>query len=599
MFHRAFRIAALATSALAAPAFAQSIPVPPTRELIDENGVDLFRGSYTVDETAASLGGSQGMRYRNVIRGASFTNNIDAWIQSSANTFYVTYGGRTDRFTKSGTTYTPTEANGATLTFNTSTQIYTYTARDGTVVTFNKSLIESYNQYGNEGLVTAIVEPDGQRLDYTYRRARFCQYYEGDFCTGGFSFVRRLEIVKSAYGYALKYFYVSDDLEDGSYVLNWTTVADSKLVNLAVDYCGTLDCTLTQNWPGPNAPNHVVNSYVMGTSGVTGVRRPGSASNDITIAYTSGKVSSVADHAGTTTYAYADNAGSRTVTVTNSLSQISTYVFNIASERLTAFTDPSNNTTSYTYDANARLTRITRPEGNYTQFTYDGRGNVTEVRHVGKAGSGAADIVTTAAFPSTCSNVKTCNQPASTTDARGNATDYTYSTTHGGVLTVTGPAPTAGATRPKQSFTYVTQQAQIKSSTGTIVGTGTNITLPQTVSQCATNATCAGTADEVKTTVTYGSTGVANNLLPTQVASGDGTGALTATTTLGYDIYGNLTAVDGPLTGADDTTTAIYDPGATGSPGIRRVIGTITPDPDGAGGRPASPAATRSSPTAI
>ena len=35
--HRAFRNLALATTILASPAFAAPPPVPPTRELIDEN----------------------------------------------------------------------------------------------------------------------------------------------------------------------------------------------------------------------------------------------------------------------------------------------------------------------------------------------------------------------------------------------------------------------------------------------------------------------------------------------------------------------------------------------------------------------------------
>jgi len=47
--------------ALAAPAAAQSVPVPSTRELIDGNAVDLFRGALAIDETVASIGGSQGM----------------------------------------------------------------------------------------------------------------------------------------------------------------------------------------------------------------------------------------------------------------------------------------------------------------------------------------------------------------------------------------------------------------------------------------------------------------------------------------------------------------------------------------------------------
>jgi RHS repeat-associated protein len=581
MRNKGVLIAALATTFLyPAAALAQAIPVPSTRELIDGNGVDLFRGTFTVDETVASIGGNQGMQLRRIARGSDqFMYNVETYLQSSGSVFYVTVNGRTDRFTKSGSVFTPTEANGSSLSLSGS--IYTYTARDGATVTFDKSLVPTpYNPYGNEGLATAIVEPTGQRLDLNYRSKRYCQYYEGDLCTGGFATARRLETIQSAYGYTTKVFYVSDDLEDGSQLLNWSTVTDYRLVNKAIDYCGTLDCTLTQSWPGSSNPNQLVNSYVSGSGVITGVRRPGSASNDVTITYASGKVVAVADHAGSTSYTSVDASGSRTVTVTNALSEASVYTFLITSERLTSFKDPLNNTTLYTYDTSGRLTRITRPEGNYTNYTYDARGNVTEVRNVDKTGvSSASDIVTTAAFPSTCTNVKTCNSPTTTTDARGNVTDYTYDSTYGGVLTVTAPAPTVGATRPKRTFTYVAQQAQVKNSSGTIVGSGTNITLPATVSQCATLASCAGGTDEIKSTVTYGTTGVANNLQPTQVASGNGSGTLTATTAFTYDIYGNLVTVDGPLAGTDDTTTAIYD-------GYRRPYGIISPDPDGAGARP-------------
>ena len=38
-------------------------------------------------------------------------------------------------------------------------------------------------------------------------------------------------------------------------------------------------------------------------------------------------------------------------------------------------------------------------------------------------------------------------------------------------------------------------------------------------------------------------------LLPTGVTSGNGSGTLAATTTRAYDIFGNVTSVDGPLTG--------------------------------------------------
>ena len=43
-----------------------------------------------------------------------------------------------------------------------------------------------------------------------------------------------------------------------------------------------------------------------------------------------------------------------------------------------------------------------------------------------------------------------------------------------------------------------------------------------------------------------------------------------------YDAHGNLLTVDGPLSGTADTVRYRYD-------AARRRIGTISPDPDGAG----------------
>lgn len=91
----------------------------------------------------------------------------------------------------------------------------------------------------------------------------------------------------------------------------------------------------------------------------------------------------------------------------------------------------------------------------------------------------------------------------------------------------------------------------------------------------------AQSADEVVTTTTYqtGSSGVGSNLLPVSVTVASGDGALAATTTTTYDVVGNVRTVDGPLPGAADTTWSAYDL-------MRRPLGSIGPDPDGAGGLP-------------
>ena len=53
-------------------------------------------------------------------------------------------------------------------------------------------------------------------------------------------------------------------------------------------------------------------------------------------------------------------------------------------------------------------------------------------------------------------------------------------------------------------------------------------------------------------------------------------GTLAATSAMTYDNRGNLLTVDGPLSGADDTIRYRYD-------SADQLIGTIGPDPDGAG----------------
>ncbi len=80
----------------------------------------------------------------------------------------------------------------------------------------------------------------------------------------------------------------------------------------------------------------------------------------------------------------------------------------------------------------------------------------------------------------------------------------------------------------------------------------------------------------MKSTIVYGSPGVANNLLPTSLSSGSGDGNLTATASQTYDIFGNLLTVDGPLPSPADTTRLRYD-------AARRLVGVVGPDPDGVG----------------
>ena len=141
---------------------------------------------------------------------------------------------------------------------------------------------------------------------------------------------------------------------------------------------------------------------------------------------------------------------------------------------------------------------------------------------------------------------------------------------------MTGPAPTVGAARPQTRVTYAPQYARYKDGNGNLAQAPTAVTLPIQVSACTTGSSCVGTAAEVRTTVTYGAPGTANNLLPTVVSNGSGDGVLIATQAMTYTANGDIDTIDGPMPGAADTTRLRYD-------AVRQVVGMIGPDPDGTG----------------
>ncbi|MEI9902997.1 MAG: RHS repeat domain-containing protein [Asticcacaulis sp.] len=253
---------------------------------------------------------------------------------------------------------------------------------------------------------------------------------------------------------------------------------------------------------------------------------------------------------------------------------------------ITSATDENGKTTNYEYSDpyNGKLTKVTYPEGNYSKFTYDDRGNLTEHRDVAKPGSGIADSVWTAGYDTTCANYVTCNQPNWVRDPNGNTspntsnpadeTDYTYDPVHGGVLTETDPADAAGV-RPQTRNTYTALYAKVLNSSGVPVNAEAPIYRLTRTSTCRTATTanpaaCVGTANETVTTYTYN-----NNLLLASVTVAAGDNSITATTSYGYDDYGNRIWVDGPRTDVDDKSYTTYDL-------LRRPVYEISADPDGA-----------------
>lgn len=223
-----------------------------------------------------------------------------------------------------------------------------------------------------------------------------------------------------------------------------------------------------------------------------------------------------------------------------------------------------------------RLMSLTKPEGNKTSYAYDSRGNVTSVTSTPKSGSGLTATSITASYPTTCTYVKTCNQPTWTKDAKGNQTDYTYDNTHGGVLTVTLPANN-DAIRTRTYNTY--------SAFDTGNGIVYRLTRSETCGLTSAQLSLTACPADINTSVTitdYGTSSTApytyKSNLPYQVTKRDNraSGYDSQTTTYGYDAIGNVVSVDGPLAGAADQSFITYDAN-------RRKIFEIGPIPGGTG----------------
>jgi RHS repeat-associated protein len=594
ILRRALACALLTSTALASPALAQTVTYEATeRQAPDENGVDVITGKVTVPLRSVVVGSGDStlgyaLGYAEGEYADTFRVSIAGLQGEISDPVKIYIFGDVKRFTSNGDgTWSNADGDGGTFVYDASFDGYIYTARDGTVFKFLRSLKDTGFLSKQAARVSTITRPTGEVWTYMWKLKAGVSGVEPSPAAG------RVQSVTSSLGYQLKPTYASNFTSSA----DWTRLTKVTALNNSVEYCDPLadSCTFANAWPEVTISQTVSGSVTTRSytdrlsnttqvssisAGITGVTLPGNASAAQTLTYdANSRVATLSKGGGTWGYTYADSGTQRTTTVTQPGGGSKVYVSDLSIKRVLSISDELSRTTSFTYDTLGRLTRTTSPEGDYVQRTYDARGNVTEQRHVAKAGSGAADIVTSAAFPSSCTNIRTCNQPSSSTDARGNVTDYSYDATHGGLLTVTAPAPSSGAVRPQIRYTYAAKTAYYKNSAGAIVAAPAAIYKLTAVSQCQTLNSCAGAADEVKTTLDYGTSGVANTLLLKSVSSGSGNGALTATTSATYDNAGNVTTVDGPLAGSADTTTYFYD-------GTRRLTKVASPDPDGAGALP-------------
>lgn len=574
---RALACALLCTTAPASPALTQTIPdsniPPPSRFRLDDNGVDLATGLFTGFATDVSVGasGDDGLAYvRQYGRGVSSSNwNYAVFVTGSA--ISVSVGLASYDFTFSGSSYLPADGKGASLAKSGST--YTLTQEDGTVVTFAYAT-RDWTDGSRVARGTTILRPSGISFTLTWVSTKYCTN-NNDGCSGGQIVTGvRLQSVSSSLGHQLHFTYNLDNFGGPALefadIGSWRKVDTITGINTTVDACdpaaGT--CTLAHSWPRASygsfgdVTDAVGNTAYYVSSGLTfKIRRASSAVDNITYSYdANNRVASVLRDGMSWSYAFTPGTGTMTAKRTDPLGHVRTVVSDTSVNLPTSVEDELGRTISYAYDPSGRLTGATLPEGNGVTLTYDSRGNATQLTRLAKPGSGLASITSSAAFPASCANPVTCNSPTSTTDAKGDVTDYGYDSTTGSLLSITRPAPAIGGVRPQTRYAYAN-----------VATPGGSVQKLQSISQCQTLASCAGSPDEAKTVFAWSS-----QLLPTSITRANGAGTLSATTAFGHDSIGNLTSIDGPLAGSADTTTLIHD-------ADRRRIGVISPDPDGAG----------------
>jgi RHS repeat-associated protein len=552
---------------------------PPVFSAIDRLGVDASTGQFHLATSEVVIGqpGAGGIAFGRKWIGSGWRDTLAGTISVSGSVYTVSLGASAETFTLSSGTYTSNQAMGSTLTYASSK--YTYTLRDGTIVEFDTAAASCASVTSfwacNAGLITKMTRPDGEIITWTYSTAS----------AGGQSAIRPQSISNNL-NYHVHFTYAINGPNNGSEVtggyLERTKVTG---INRAAYNCSNTAFTCSDN-TGANWPYVTYGAESGGiqtvtdrlsqttrfeiTSGyLTEVRLPTSSSVARTwIGYSSGKVANVYTNVGgwfNTDYTYSDASGVRTTTATpyfeGNVSITKTNITNGWVMELWA-DGAGTRKTVITRDGYGRVTRTTRADGDYTDVTYDGRGNVTQIVEAPKTGSGLSNITTTASYPGSCSNAKTCNKPDSTTDARGYRTDYTYSSTHGAVLTVTLPAPSGSApvgsgARPETRFTYA------DASTG--------IYRLDTTKSCASGSSCANASNETVQAFTYDSQ---RRVATSTIRAGDS--SITSTSSVTYTSLGDVATIDGPLSGTGDTSYLYYDD-------VRRLRASVSPDPDSGG----------------
>jgi RHS repeat-associated protein len=231
--------------------------------------------------------------------------------------------------------------------------------------------------------------------------------------------------------------------------------------------------------------------------------------------------------------------------------------------------DPIGRTTLYTYDIRRRLKEMTYPAGNKETYAYDSRNNRLSLLRTAKPGSTfgtttrswtyvGADTTTAC---DTDEKLKTCNRVATETDERNNATTLSYRSTTGQLQRVLGPNLTvqAGGVAGRSQIDYC-YGAVAGSTASFLLGKVEKVTSAENrVAKFGYDTAVGGhfnlNVGTVDPTDSFLAPAVAGDLCTSTTKAS----ALNHVTSIGYDVVGNVTSVDGPRAGAADVSSFNYD----------------------------------------
>lgn len=154
---------ALAAAPLAAQAVGEAGQAP-VRQSIDENGVDVIRGTYMPPpKTWLSIGpgDTRGLALER-IGGIDGIDSLSSAVKIAGNLVTLNFGTRSESFVADGSGgYTSTEGNGATL-IAVGSNALVYTGRDGTHASFTTTAGSQYAYFFSvAGWLSNITYPDG------------------------------------------------------------------------------------------------------------------------------------------------------------------------------------------------------------------------------------------------------------------------------------------------------------------------------------------------------------------------------------------------------------------------------------------------------